>query len=80
MFARTRGVRVSLKSVSVSSHSNIRHVAESELEWHVTVFCVSDGVWRSLAISTSGLSETGMFFAKDPTDSELTVRQLYTFL
>ena len=42
--------------------------------------CFSDGVWPSRAISTSGLSETGMFFVRDPTDSELTVRQLYTFL
>ena len=42
--------------------------------------CLSDGVWLSHAISTSGLSETGMFFVRDPTDSELTVRQLYTFL
>lgn len=57
--------------------SNIRHVA-SELEC-LTV-CISDGVWLSRAISISGLSETGMFFVRDPTDSELTVRQFYTFL
>lgn len=61
-----------------------RGLAELQYPSRVTVgmftVCVSDGVWPSRAISTSGLSETGMFFVRDPTDSELTVRQLYTFL
>ena len=59
-----------------------RGLAELQYPSRVTVgmLCVSDGVWPSRAISTSGLSETGMFFVRDPTDSELTVRQLYTFL
>ena len=47
-------------------------VSRSESDSHLTV--ISDGVWPSPAISTSGLSETEMFFVRDQTGSEWKVR------